>query len=185
MDSTKNNPNDTVGQATRRDFLFLTAGTMSAIGGCAALVPFISSMNPSADVLSQSSVDVDIDHIKPGESVTVMWRGKPVFVRRRTPEEIKSVREIPLRNLKDPQTDEARTQTPEWLVVIGICTHLGCIPTVRKSMDPMNEGWLCACHGSQYDASGRILSGPAPRNLDIPVYTFIKDNKAIRIGAAA
>lgn len=185
MDSTKDNPTNTVGHASRRDFLFLTAGAMGAIGGCAAIVPFVSSLNPAADVLSQSSVDVDIDHIKQGDSLTVMWRGKPVFIRRRTEEEVKTVREISLKTLKDPQTDQSRTKNPEWLVVIGICTHLGCIPTIRKSIDPMVDGWLCACHGSHYDVSGRIISGPAPRNLDVPVYTFIKDNKAIRIGESA
>lgn len=185
MNSSNNNPQDTAGQASRRDFLLLTAGAMGAIGGCAAIVPFVSSMNPSADVLSQSSVDVDIEHIKPGDSITVMWRGKPVFIRRRTDEEVKSVRDISLKTLKDPQTDESRTKVPEWLVVVGICTHLGCIPTIRKSIDTKEDGWLCACHGSKYDASGRILSGPAPRNLDVPVYTFINNNKSIRIGESA
>ena len=185
MESIKDDPPNPVGQTTRRDFLFLTAGAMGTIGGCAALVPFIKSMNPSTDILLQSSIDVDIDHIKPGDFITQMWRGKPIFIRRRTENEIKSVREVSLKTLKDPQTDQARTKNPEWLVVIGICTHLGCIPTIRKSMDPGLEGWLCACHGSHYDISGRIITGPAPRNLDVPVYTFIKENKAIRIGESA
>ena len=177
--------NNRIPKATRRDFLYLSAGAMGAVGTGAALVPFIQSMNPAADVLATSTVDVDLGNIKSGQSYTVMWRDKPVFIRRRTDEEVKGVRSIPLKDLKDPQTDEARTKNPEWLVVVGVCTHLGCIPNQRKSMDPGEDGWLCACHGSKYDSSGRILSGPAPTNLEVPAYKFINDNKTIRIGEDA
>lgn len=178
----KSPPSADVPQATRRDFLYLTAGAMGAVGTAGVLVPFIDSMNPAADVRALASVDVDISQIQPGEGTTTMWRGKPVFIRRRTEAEIQDVRHISLKSLKDPETDEARTQNPEWLVVIGICTHLGCIPTQRKSVKTQEDGWLCACHGSAYDVSGRVLSGPAPRNLEVPVYTFLNDAKTIRIG---
>lgn len=172
-------------KATRRDFLFLSAGALGAVGAGAAAIPFIQSMNPSADVLSAATVDIDTKNIKPGQSYTTMWRGKPVFIRRRTDDEVKEVRSIPLNSLKDPQTDEARTKNPEWLVVVGVCTHLGCIPNQRKSMNNSDEGWLCACHGSLYDNSGRVISGPAPKNLEVPAYKFLEDKKTIRIGEDA
>lgn len=171
-------------EPTRRDFLYLTAGAMGAVGAGAAAIPFIKSMNPSADVLSESTVDVDISKIAPGKEETVMWRGKPIFIRRRTEEEIKDVRAIPLANLKDPEPDQARVIKPEWLVVVGICTHLGCIPNPRSSQNPLQDGWLCPCHGSQYDVSGRILAGPAPKNLYVPPYKFLSDTK-IRLGEKA
>lgn len=172
-------------QATRRDFLYLTAGAMGAVGAGAAAIPFIKNMGPADDVLAASTVDVDLAHIKPGEIMTTLWRGKPIFIKNRTPEEVKDVRAIPLSSLKDPETDQARTKNPEWLVVVGICTHLGCIPTQRKNVKVADEGWVCSCHGSKYDDSGRIISGPAPKNLLVPQYKFIKDNKVIRIGEEA
>ncbi len=172
------------GEPTRRDFLLLTAGAMGTVGAGASLLPLIKSMNPAADVLALSSVDIDLTTIPKGQTAVVMWRGKPVFVRHRTEEEIKIAHEANLKSLKDPQTDEQRVQNPEWLVVIGVCTHLGCIPTERKSMTPADAGggWLCSCHGSRYDGSGRIVEGPAPKNLEVPEYHFVNNNTVLRIG---
>ncbi|WP_010296932.1 ubiquinol-cytochrome c reductase iron-sulfur subunit [Candidatus Odyssella thessalonicensis] len=172
-------------QTTRRDFIHISACAFAAVGAGAAIVPFIDSMNPADDVLASSTVDVDVSKLNPGDSLTAMWRGKPIFIKRRTEEEVKAVRAIPLKDLKDPQTDQSRVERPDWLVVIGVCTHLGCIPTLRKNLMAGNDGWLCACHGSRYDGSGRIISGPAPANLAVPAYTFINDNKVIRIGEKA
>lgn len=161
----------------RRDFLMLTAGVAGGIGVCAATLPFIDSMNPSADVMALSSIDVDIKNIQPGNSITMMWRGKPIFIRRRTTEEVKIAEGASLKNLPDPQTDNERFgKNPEWLVVIGVCTHLGCVPGIKP------DGWLCSCHGSVYDTSGRIVSGPAPKNLEVPPYQLMNDNTVIRIG---
>lgn len=177
---------DNTPQATRRDFIHISAGAFAAVGAGAVVVPFIQSMNPADDTLASSTVDVDVSKLNPGDSIVSMWRGKPVFIKRRTDAEVKEVRAWPLKDLKDPQTDESRVQKPDWLVVIGVCTHLGCIPTQRKNLiKQANDGWLCACHGSVYDASGRIISGPAPLNLPVPAYTFINDNKIIRIGEKA
>lgn len=169
-------------EPTRRDFLYLTAGAMGAVGTGAAVMPFLSSMNPAADVLALSSIDVDISKIPVGKTLTVMWRGKPVFVRHRTPEDIKEARETPLKDLIDPQTDAERVKEPDWLVVVGICTHLGCIPIQRKSPKNVDEGWICPCHGSKYDTSGRVVQGPAPLNLVVPDYKFVDNDTVIRIG---
>jgi ubiquinol-cytochrome c reductase iron-sulfur subunit len=140
-------------------------------------------MNPSADVLALSSTEVDLSPIAEGQAVTVIWRGKPIFVRHRTPEEIDEARSVEVSQLRDPQTDAERTQEPQWLVMIGICTHLGCIPKGQNVGDPKGEygGWLCPCHGSHYDTSGRIRKGPAPENLVVPPYEFL-DESIIRIG---
>lgn len=183
----KNKEKDLAHHTTRREFLYLTAGAMGAVGAGAAVLPFIKSMNPAADVLSMSTIDVDIANIPKGQTFTAFWRGKPVFIRHRTDAEIKEVRQVSLKKLPDPQTDEDRTkQNPDWLVVVGVCTHLGCIPNQRTDMKPGETGgWFCACHGSKYDASGRIISGPAPRNLAVPSYSFINDGKSIRIGGDA
>jgi len=176
---------------TRRDFLFLAAGALGAVGAAAVAVPFINSMNPSADVLALSTTEVDLKPVAVGQAITVVWRGHPVFVRHRTPEEIAAARKVPMSDLKDPQTDEARVVKPEWLLVVGVCTHLGCIPLGQKPTDPRGEygGWFCPCHGSQYDTSGRIRKGPAPRNLEVPMkdnhkdfnYAFLTDD-SVRIG---
>ena len=167
----------------RRDFLKLTATSVGVVGVCAAAWPFINSMNPAADVMAVASIEVDISKIQLGQSLTVMWRGKPVFIKRRTTEEIKVAQETQLKSLPDPQTDQERFgRNPEWLVVIGICTHLGCVPTERKNITPNDGGWLCACHGSRYDTSGRIVQGPAPRNLDVPAYEFLNNNTVLKIG---
>ncbi len=168
---------------TRRDFLYLLAGATAGVGTLAAVWPLVDSMNPSADVLALSVAEVDLSPIEPGQRVTVVWQGKPVFVDHRTEQQIAAARDVVLADLPNPQPDEDRVQKAEWLVMIGICTHLGCIPKGQKAGDPTGEfgGWLCVCHGSQYDTSGRIRKGPAPRNLDIPPYVFLEDLK-IQIG---
>ncbi len=168
---------------TRREFLYLTTGAVAAIGSAAALWSFADSMNPSADVLAVSTTEVDLAPIQAGQSITVIWRGKPVFIRHRTAEEISLAENQDIAELPDPQTDKARVQKPQWLVVLGVCTHLGCVPLGQKVTDSKGEykGWFCPCHGSHYDTSGRIRKGPAPRNLGVPVYSFLTDSK-IRIG---
>jgi len=166
--------------ATRRDFIVLAATALSGVGAVATAWPFINSMNPSADVLALSSTEQDLSSIQPGMSIKVKWRGAPVFIRRRTAAEIAAVRAVPMNDLIDPQTDQDRVQKghDEWLIVIGICTHLGCVPIANQGD---YDGWFCPCHGSQYDASGRVRHGPAPKNLPVPEYTFLSDTK-IRIG---
>ena len=169
--------------ATRRDFLVYAASGLGAVGVAAAVWPFIHSMNPAADTLALASTEVDISKVEVGQAITITWRGKPVFVRHRTPEEIKAAQDVNVSELRDPQTDAQRVQKPEWLIMVGVCTHLGCIPLGQKSGDPKGEfgGWFCPCHGSQYDTSGRIRKGPAPLNLLVPQYTFLTDT-SVRIG---
>jgi ubiquinol-cytochrome c reductase iron-sulfur subunit len=164
---------------TRRDFLQLVTASFAAVGVGAMAWPFISSMNPARDVLALSTTEVDLTPIAAGSAVTVMWRGKPVFVRNRTPEEIKEARAVPLSELKDPQTDQARVKKDNWLVLVGVCTHLGCVPLGQKPTDPRGDygGWFCPCHGSHYDTAGRIRKGPAPVNLVVPDYAFNGDAK--------
>ena len=164
---------------TRRDFIYVASVTMAAIGSAAAVWPLIDQMNPSADTLALKEIEVDLASIAVGQQITIEWQKKPVFVRRRTPEEIKEAQDVPLDELKDPQADSARVQKPEWLIVLATCTHLGCIPS--KDMKGEFGGWLCPCHGSQYDTSGRIRKGPAPQNLAVPPYKFLTDTK-VQIG---
>ncbi len=175
-DNKENSAND----PSKRDFIVLAASGVAAVGAACSVWPLVDSLNPSADVLAMSSIEVDIGHIQPGQALTVKWRGKPVFIRRRTKAEIDKALATPLAELKDPQTDEERVKKghEEWLVLIGICTHLGCVP-----LDHQGDygGWFCPCHGSQYDTSGRIRKGPAPTNLEVPAYTFVSDTK-IKIG---
>ncbi len=168
---------------TRRDFLTLVAVGFGAVGTAAAVWPLINSMNPSAEVLALSSTEVDLEPIEMGQRITVVWRGKPIFIDRRPQEAIDAARAEPLENLPDPQADEDRVQKAEWLIMIGICTHLGCIPKGQAVGDPRGEfgGWFCPCHGSHYDTAGRIRKGPAPKNLFIPPYKFTTDT-AIFIG---
>ncbi|MFZ4761727.1 MAG: ubiquinol-cytochrome c reductase iron-sulfur subunit [Alphaproteobacteria bacterium] len=169
--------------ATRREFLYLTAAATAAVGVGGVGWSFVHSMNPAADTLALASIEVDLSHIKPGQAITVTWRGKPVFIRRRTPEEVQTVRGVDLASLKDPQKDEERTQKPEWLILVGVCTHLGCVPLGQKMADSRGDfgGYFCPCHGSHYDASGRIRKGPAPTNLEVPSYSFLSETR-IRVG---
>ena len=173
-DSTVGNGNDT----NRRDFLYVATAGMSAVGVAAMAWPFIDSMNPSKDVLALSSIEVDLSGIEVGQSITVKWRGKPVFIRHRTEKEIAEARAVAMADLPDPQTDEERAEKPEWLIMVGICTHLGCVPIGQQGE---YDGWFCPCHGSHYDTSGRIRKGPAPTNLEVPVYVFLDDGK-VKIG---
>jgi ubiquinol-cytochrome c reductase iron-sulfur subunit len=164
----------TEAEPTRRDFLFIATGAMAVVGVGAVVWPLIDQMNPDASTLAQVSTDVDVSTIALGAIITVKWQGKPVFVWHRTPADIAAVRAVPLNELIDPATDQSRVQRPEWLVVVGICTHLGCVPTGHEGD---YGGWLCHCHGSQYDASGRVRKGPAPANLAVPTYKFDSDTK--------
>lgn len=166
----------------RRDFLFIATGAF-AVGTVFAVWPLIDQMNPDASVLALSSIEVDLGPIEIGQSITVKWRGSPVFIRRRTPEEIESAVAVSMDDLPDPQNDVDRAEKPEWLILVGICTHLGCIPKGQSLGDERGDfkGWFCPCHGSHYDTSGRIRKGPAPKNLQVPPVTFIDDTH-IRIG---
>ncbi len=159
----------------RRDFLIKMTSVVGGAGVAATCVPFVASMNPSSDVLAKAETEVDLTDITPGSVRTVAWQGKPVFIVRRTPEQIKSVSTTA--NALDPEPDEKRVQRPEWLVVVGVCTHMGCVPNKE------GLGWTCHCHGSQYDDSGRVVRGPAPKNLEVPPYRFATDTKII-IGKA-
>lgn len=167
-------------KVTRRDFMTLSASGIAAVGAACAAWPLIDSLNPSSDVLALSSIEVDLSNIKPGQTVTVKWRGKPVFITNRTKEEIDEARSVRLSELKDPQLDEDRVKAghDQWLITIGVCTHLGCVPLANQGE---YDGWFCPCHGSHYDSSGRIRKGPAPLNLAVPSYQFISDTK-VRIG---
>lgn len=140
------------------------------------VLKFLLSMSASADVLALASLEVDLSKIEVGQTVTVKWRGKPVFIRRRTPAEIEKEVAVDSGELRDPQADADRAQNPEWLVVVGVCTHLGCVP-ISNAGD--YNGWFCPCHGSHYDASGRIRKGPAPYNLEVPEYKFLDETKMI------
>ncbi len=187
MPDTAHETNDSHGDVDegRRDFLYMATGAMSAVGAAAAVWPFIDSMNPAADTLALSSIEVSLAPIAKGQSVTFKWRGKPVFVRRRTAAEISEARAVPMDDLIDPELDDERVKggKDEWLVLVGVCTHLGCIPLGQKSGDAKGEygGWFCPCHGSHYDTSGRIRKGPAPLNLPVPPYEFLSDTQ-IKIG---
>jgi len=178
-------------QGTRRDFLYYaTAGAGVVISG-AAVWPLVNQMNPSADVLAMASIRVDVSAVDPGTQITVLWQGKPVFVRARTEDEIAEARAVDVDSLPDadannantgeaPATDENRALTEDgvWLVQMGVCTHLGCVP-LGDAGD--FGGWFCPCHGSHYDTSGRIRRGPAPRNLPVPVASFV-DETTIQLG---
>lgn len=172
-------------EPTRRDFLYLTAASFGAVGAGSFIWPFISSMNPAADTLALASIEVDLTPIEVGQAITVTWRGKPVFIRRRTEAEIAEAKAVDVSDLVDAQTDAERVKEgkEEWLVMVGICTHLGCVPLGQKASDVRGEyhGWFCPCHGSHYDTAGRIRKGPAPKNLEIPTYEFLSDTR-IKIG---
>jgi ubiquinol-cytochrome c reductase iron-sulfur subunit len=168
-------------EPTRRDFLFVASAAVAAVGGVAALVPLVAQMNPDASTVAAGApVEIDLAPIAAGQIVKVFWRSQPIYISHRTPKEIDEARKVDVSTLRDPQKDEDRVKAKhdEWLVLIGICTHLGCIPLAHQGDF---DGWFCPCHGSQYDSSGRIRQGPAPYNLPIPPYTFLSDTR-IRIG---
>ncbi len=182
---------------SRRDVILIGAGAFAAIGGAAVLWPLLDQMNPDASTLSLSTTDVDIAPIEEGQAITVMWRGKPIFIRHRTAKEIDEAKEVKVDKLIDPlarnanlpedaeatDANRAVSDREPWLVMIGICTHLGCIPKGQAVGDYKGEygGWFCPCHGSQYDTAGRVRVGPAPQNMYIPPYAFTSDTK-IKIG---
>jgi ubiquinol-cytochrome c reductase iron-sulfur subunit len=180
---------------TRRDFLYVATGAMGAVGVAAIAWPFIDQMNPSTAALALASTEVDLSAIQPGQQIVFKWRGHPLFVRRRTPAEIASANAVDVNSLPDPlayndnladnapATDANRATKPEWLILIGVCTHLGCTPTVSTPQMPEGDygGWLCHCHGSQYDTAGRIRKGPAPRNLQVPPYSFLSATR-VKVG---
>ncbi|HAT86609.1 ubiquinol-cytochrome c reductase iron-sulfur subunit [Cohaesibacter gelatinilyticus] len=167
-------------EPTRRDFLYIATGAFGAVGAAALAWPFIDQMNPDASALALASIEVDLSSIEEGQSVTVKWRGKPIFIRYRTPKDIEEAKAVDVATLIDPQTDEERTKPgkEQWLIQIGICTHLGCVP-LGDAGD--YDGWFCPCHGSHYDTAGRIRKGPAPLNLELPPYEFVSDT-LIKIG---
>jgi len=177
-------------ETTRRDFIFIAAGAVGAVGAAATIWPFIDQMNPAADTRAMSTTEVNLSQIPVGQEIKAIWQGKPVFVRHRTPSEIAQALRDDYAQLKDPQMDEDRVKQSngnagkaEWLILQANCTHLGCVPL--PSFDPGYRGhyggWFCPCHGSDYDTSGRIRSGPAPKNLFVAPYVFVNDT-SIRIG---
>ena len=170
-------------QKSRRDFIVVATYAMGAVGAGAFAWPLIDQMNPAADTLALASIEVDVSKIAEGQSITLKWRGKPVFIRHRTKAEIGEALRDDALDMRDPQIDGDRVQKPEYLVVLGVCTHLGCVPLGQKIGEIRGEydGWFCPCHGSHYDSSGRIRKGPAPTNLEIPPYAFLSDD-VIKIG---
>ena len=184
-------------QPSRRDFIFLATGAFAAVGAASIAWPIVDQMNPDATALALSKIEVDISQLEIGQAITVKWRGKPVFIRRRTEEEIQNASRVDINSLPDKNarnynlssdssaTDENRSldENREWLVMVGVCTHLGCVPKGQSLGDSKGDygGWYCPCHGSHYDTAGRIRKGPAAKNLDIPAAEFINQN-LIRIG---
>ena len=165
-------------KSTRRDFLTTVTATVGAVGVGAGVLPIITHMNPDSSVKALASIEVDISKVKEGQEMTVLWRGKPVFIKRRTKEEISKAQQVNMKDLIDPEEDKKRVKKEEWLVVVGVCTHLGCVPIAGKGDF---NCWFCPCHGSHYDTSGRIRKGPAPTNLEVPQYDFVGSDK-IKIG---
>ncbi len=184
-------------EPNRRDFLVIAGNAFAAVGAAATLWPFIAQMNPDAGAQALASVEIDLSPVKEGQAITAMWRGKPIFIRNRTQDEVKSAEAVPVADLPDQSarndllpestpaldTNRIKEGKDNWLILVGICTHLGCIPKGQSLGDSRGDygGWLCPCHGSHYDTSGRIRKGPAPRNLEVPPYQFISDTK-IKIG---
>jgi len=165
----------------RRDFLMLTAGAFGAVGAGFAVWPLIDQMNPAADTLAASTTEINLEPIKVGQRILVKWRGKPVFISRRSKKSIAEAQAVKLSDLVGKESDQDRARNPEWLILVGVCTHLGCIPAGTKTGEVRGEygGWFCPCHGSHYDTSGRIRKGPAPTNLPVPDYAFLPGNKVI------
>jgi ubiquinol-cytochrome c reductase iron-sulfur subunit len=166
---------------TRRDFLYVATGAVAAVGAAATVWPLVSQMNPDASTIAAGApIEVDLTPIAVGQDIKVFWRGKPIYISHRTKKQIEAAQNVQVASLPDPQPDSARVKAghDQWLVVVGICTHLGCIPI---SHEGAYDGFFCPCHGSVYDTSGRIRQGPAPTNLPVPPYTFVSDTK-IQIG---
>ena len=166
---------------TRRDFLYIATSAVGAVGAAAVTWPMISQMNPDASTIAAGApIEVDLAPVAEGQVIKVFWRGKPIFINHRTKKEIEEARKVNVSSLPDPEPDQKRVKEgkEQWLVLIGICTHLGCIPLAHQGAF---DGYFCPCHGSVYDTSGRIRSGPAPTNLPLPPYEFLADTK-IRIG---
>jgi len=166
-------------ETTRRDFIYIATGAVGAVGTAAVLWPFIGQLAPDRATLAAGApVEVDVAPIQKGQEIKIFWRGKPIYIRHRTEEEIKAAEDVELSELKDPQPDSERVKPgkAEWLVVIGICTHLGCVPLGYQGE---YKGWFCPCHGSVYDTSGRIRQGPAPANLTLPPYAFQGDTHIV------
>lgn len=164
---------------TRRNFLYVATGAVGAVGAASVVWPLVDQMNPSADVLALASVEVDLSAIPLGQTLKILWRGKPIFIRHRTAAEIETaIADNGASDLIDPEDDQQRTERPEWLIMVGVCTHLGCVPLDQRGDF---NAWFCPCHGSHYDISGRIRKGPAPRNLEVPKYAFLNDT-TVKIG---
>ena len=180
---TKDKKDESSIDGEKRDFLFVTTAGLAIAGGGATLWSLVDTMNPSKDVLALASTEVDLSPIEEGQSLTVMWRGKPIFIRHRTNEEIEAASATDVTSLVHKASDESRVKNPKWLIVVGVCTHLGCVPLGQKIGDSKGDfnGWFCPCHGSHYDISGRIRKGPAPTNMEVPKYEFVNAN-TIKIG---
>ena len=163
--------------------MFTTTYSVGAIGIGATIWPLIDQMNPAADTLALASTEVDLGPLEEGQAITVKWRGKPVFIRHRTQKEIEASKKEKIEDLRHPEKDEDRVINEKYIVLVGVCTHLGCVPLGQKTGDVKGEygGWFCPCHGSHYDLSGRIRKGPAPKNMEIPKYEFV-DANTIKIG---
>ena len=174
--------------ARRRDFLNIAAVSAAGVGGLALLYPLVNQMNPSADVLALASIEVDLAAIQPGQAIKTTFRKQPLFIRRLTPAEIKAANAVPVGELRDPQSLAERTQPgkAEWLVTMGVCTHLGCVPLGAAEGEAKGQfgGYFCPCHGSHYDTAGRVRKGPAPKNLEVPEYKFVSDTR-ISVGEVA
>lgn len=168
-------------EGSRRDFLGIVAWSGLGVGALAVAWPLINSMNPSADVLALASISVDISGIDEGMGIVVMWRGKPVFIRHRTADEIAAAENVALGDLRDPVSDADRVQRAPWLIIVGVCPHLGCVPNGTKPTENRGPlgGWFCPCHGSVFDTSGRIRQGPAPTNMEVPPYVFDTDTRVV------
>jgi ubiquinol-cytochrome c reductase iron-sulfur subunit len=172
------------GGVRRRDFIHVAAASFAGVGAAAIALPLINQMNPSADVLAMASIEVDISKIAVGQAIKTEFRKQPLFVRHLTPAEIAAAEAYPIEKLLDPQSLEDRTKgKKEWLVTMGVCTHLGCVPLGAGTGEVKGEygGYFCPCHGSHYDTAGRIMKGPAPKNLEVPEYAFASDT-VLKIG---
>jgi ubiquinol-cytochrome c reductase iron-sulfur subunit len=173
------------GGVRRRDFINIGAVAAAGVGALALVYPLVNQMNPSADVLALASIDVDLAAIQPGQAIKTIWRKQPIFIRHLTPQEIQAANAVPLGDLRDPQSLADRTAEgkPQWLITLGVCTHLGCVPLGTAEGENRGDfgGYFCPCHGSHYDTAARIRRGPAPKNLVVPEYTFTSDT-AVRIG---